>query len=814
MHSRLTPEAAGLSDVEVQQRIAAGLVNRAPSSSGRSVRQILRANVFTRFNAILGTLFVVVMFVGPLQDGLFGIVLAANTLIGIFQELRAKRTLDRLAVLTAPVARVVREAGVREVPADQVVMDDLVELRPGDQVVVDGVVASSDGLEIDEALLSGEAEPVAKAAGDDALSGSFVVAGTGRVRTTGIGESAYAARLQAQARRFSLVHSELQAGTNRILRLVTWVMVPVSVALVASLLLRSHETLANALRESVAGVGAMVPEGLVLLTSIAFALGALRLARRRVLVQELAALEGLARVDVLCIDKTGTLTEPGMQLEEIVALGDADADELECALGELAGADPAPNATMRALAGAGVRERPWAVTARQPFSSVRKWSAVTFAGHGTWVLGAPSVMAPSGSFDGAVERRERAGQRVLLLARSEARAGPALPDRLSPEALVVLAERVREDAAGTLAYLKQQGISIKVLSGDAPATVAAVAGRAGVEIVGAPVDAGELAAAGQSIGAALAASNVFGRVRPEQKLEAVRALQDDGHVVAMLGDGVNDVPALKLADLGIAMGSGSQSSRSVARVVLLDSAFSTVPEVLGEGRRVIANIERVANLFVTKTVYAALLATVVAIAGVPFPFFPRHLTIVSTLTIGVPGFLLALAPGAPRAQPGFTRRVLSFTLPAGTAAGAAAMTAYALARATPSCSAGAARTASMLALLALGVWVLGLIARPLTPVRCAAGLALALALAALFAWPLTRRVFSLALPPLAVWVELAAVVAAAVVGLSLWRRAYASPALSWPRHAGHSRGHGVLERAADDGAAPGARRGRDGRGAR
>jgi cation-transporting P-type ATPase E len=823
----LAEAGQGLDQAQVRARVAAGQVNAAPLAPGRSLAQILRANVFTRFNAILGALLVVVLIVGPFQDALFGVVLVVNTAIGVFQELRAKRTLDRLAILTAPTARVVRDGTTAPLPAEDVVLDDVLDLQPGDQVTVDALVLRSEGLELDEALLSGEAEPVVKAPGDRVLSGSFVAAGTGRARAAGIGASAYAARLQAQARRFSLVRSELQQGTNTILRAVTWVMVPAGILLIISQLFRSDETLPDALRGSVGGVSAMVPEGLVLLTSIAFAVGAMRLARRRVLVQELAAIEGLARVSVLCIDKTGTLTTPGMHLAEVVpADGQRPAGlempEIEQAIGAVAAADPAPNATMQALAGRYPAVAGWTATARVPFSSARKWSAVSFEGRGTWVLGAPGIIGaalPAGEAAGiqaAAARREGAGQRVLLLCRAPGPGGAAgpgdagpgdagspngrglagdgaaarhvsLPTGLVPVALLVLTERLRGDAQETVSYLLSQDITVVVLSGDAPQTVAAIASRAGVPLRGAARDAASLPDGEAPLAEALAATSVFGRVRPEQKLTAVRALQSQGHVVAMLGDGVNDVQALKQADLGIAMGSGSQASRSVGRIVLLDNSFAVIPYVLAEGRRVIANIERVSNLFVTKTTYAAVLAVVVGVAGVAFPFFPRHLTLIATLTIGVPGFFLALAPGAPRARPGFVRRVAEFTIPAGLAAAIATYASYAIARAAAGTTDTESRTAAMLALFCMGLWVLGLIARPLSLPRILLLAAMAACLVLALAIPLGRRIFSLELPPAPVLLAVAAVTAASIAALTLWRHFSRGTDLTGPHWPGRHR---------------------------
>ena len=784
----------GLTDEEAMARVEAGRANTVQGGVSRTVPQILRANVLTRFNAILGGLLVVVVLVGPPQDGLFGVVLVVNAFIGIGQELRAKRTLDRLAVLTAPTAHVRRSGRTVELAVDRVVADDVLVLRPGDQVVVDAVVLAADGLEVDESLLTGEAEPVVAGPGSEVRSGSFVVAGTGAIRATRVGADAYAQRLQSDARRFAVVRSELAQGTNHILRVVTWVMVPATALLVTSQLLRSGQSLADALRSSVAGVSAMVPEGLVLLTTIAFALGALRLAKRRVLVQELAAIEGLARVDVVCIDKTGTLTEPGMVVHGVEPLGDTADGLLRDVLGALAGADPARNATLGAVAAA-FPSPPWRPVGRIPFSSARKWSAAQFEGHGTWVIGAPDVLRnhlQAHTFpDGAVQRHSDAGRRVLLVAGTTgdaatsgavkgagapARRTDELPQGLEPAGIVVLEEQIRADAASTIRYLLDQGVTPKVLSGDDPRTVAAIAARVGIPQADAPVDARLLPDDVASITAALESASVFGRVQPHQKRAMVEALQGAGHVVAMTGDGVNDVPALKQADIGIAMGTGSQASRSVGRIILLDSSFAAFPHVVAEGRRVIFNIERVANLFVTKTVYAAALAVVVGVLGVPFPFYPRHLTAVSTLTIGVPGFFLALAAGAPRARPGYVRRVAWFTVPAGAVVATSTFAAYALARADSGTSAAQARTAATIVLFALGLWVLGALSRPLRPARVGLLVAMAGAGALAMVVPLSSRVFALHVPSATILVVVLAIAAGGAAGISVLLRAVRSRA--------------------------------------
>ncbi len=749
------PASGGLTEAEVAERVARGEVNDVPATPSRTVVEIVRANVLTRFNALLGGLLVVILVVGPIQDALFGLVLVANTGIGILQELRAKWTLDRLAVLTAPKARVVREGSVLEISVSGVVADDVIELGPGDQVVVDGEVLDSQGLEIDESLLTGESEPVEKSADETVLSGSFVAAGAGRYRATRIGRTAYAVRLAEEARRFALTRSELRAGIDKILQIVTWAIVPTGTLLFVSQL-RSDANVHDALRGAVAGTVAMVPEGLVLLTSVAFAVGVVRLAQRRVLVQELPAVEVLARVDVLCIDKTGTLTEGKLVVEEVELL--APGRPHDAALAALAAADPRPNATLLAIRDAFPRAAEgWDAGSAVPFSSARKWSAASFDGRGTWVLGAPDVLVDAIGREGEPITRKaiahaEAGRRVVLLARGDGGLDAGrLPAGLEPVALVVLGDRPREDAAPTLAYFTRQGVAVKVISGDHPRTVAAIARHLGAEGAEHPIDARDLPDAGEALAEALEENAIFGRVTPEQKRSMVKALQSRGHVVAMTGDGVNDVLALKDADIGIAMGTGAPATRAVAQLVLLSSTFDPLPSVVNEGRRVLGNIERTSNLYVTKTVYAMLLALGVGVASLPFPFLPRQLTLIGALTIGIPSFFLALAPNAERARPGFLARVLRFAIPAGALAAIATFLGYQLARAEPGVTLEEARTTATMVLLWIGFLVLSIVAAPFTRSR----LLLVWSMPALFVlimlFPFTREFFALYPPPLIVW---------------------------------------------------------------
>jgi cation-transporting P-type ATPase E len=748
------PGAQGLTAQEVAERVALGQVNDVPAVPSRTVGQIVRANVFTRFNALLGSLLVVILIVGPIQDALFGFVLVANAGIGIYQELRAKRTLDSLAVLTSPLARLVRDGDVREAPLTEVVLDDVLELQPGDQVVVDGEVLEASALEVDESLLTGEAEPAIKEPGDEVLSGSFVAAGSGRFRATRVGAQAYAAQLAEQGRRFGLTRSELRAGIDQILRIVTWLLIPTAALLVVSQL-RSHASVREALRRSVAGTVAMVPEGLVLLTSVAFAVGVVRLAQRRVLAQELPAVEVLARVDVLCIDKTGTLTEGRLVVDEVELL--AEDGSHRDALAALAAAEPHPNATLLAIRESfpGPSEG-WLAASTVPFSSARKWSGADFGTRGTWVLGAPDVLLGSRPGDDANLAKARthaeAGRRVVLLGRTDAPIeADAAPVELVPVAFVILTDRVRETASTTLAYFTQQGVDVKVISGDHPQTVAAVARRVGLPGAETPFDAKALPEGGSELADVLETHTIFGRVTPQQKRAMVEALQSHGHVVAMTGDGVNDVLALKDADIGVAMGSGTSATRAVAQLVLLDSTFDALPSVVGEGRRVLGNIERTSNLYVTKTVYAMLIALGVGVVGLEFPFLPRQLTLIGALTIGIPSFFLALAPNDERARPGFLARVLRFTIPAGSLAAIATFLGYVLAKQEPGVTLAEAQTAATMVLVYIGFLVLSIIAAPLTTWRLALVWAMPALFALVMAIPAAREFFALYPPPLIVW---------------------------------------------------------------
>ena len=745
--------AGGLSDDDVAARVAEGKTNDVPTRAARSVSEIVRGNVFTRINAILGVLLIIVLSTGSVINGAFGLLIVANSAIGIIQELRAKQTLDRLAIVGQAKPLVRRQSGTQPRLPSEVVLDDVIELGPGDQIVVDGEILEEANLEVDESLLTGEADPIAKDAGDAVMSGSFVVAGTGAYRATKVGREAYAAKLAEEASKFTLVRSELRSGINKILKFITYLLIPAGLLTIYTQLFTTEAGWQQSVLRMVGALVPMVPEGLVLMTSIAFAVGVVRLGRRQCLVNELPAIEGLARVDVVCADKTGTLTENGMRVSDVKKL---DAASVPDVLAQLAADDPRPNASIAAIAEAYRMPPGWTATATAPFKSATKWSGASYGEHGNWVIGAPDVLLdPASAAAAEAERIGARGLRVLLLGSSDLPVDdPRAPGTVTPAALVVLEQRVRPDARDTLDFFAAQKVSIKVISGDNAVSVGAVAGSLGLH--GECMDARHLPEETAALADELESHTTFGRVRPDQKRAMVHALQSRGHTVAMTGDGVNDVLALKDADIGVAMGSGSSASRAVAQIVLLDNRFATLPYVVAEGRRVIGNIERVSNLFLTKTVYSVLLAILVGLAGLSaklfgsdpllFPFQPIHVTIAAWFTIGIPAFILSLAPNNERARPGFVRRVMTAALPSGLVVGAATFTSYLLAyegRAATETEQTQASTAALITLLVAALWVLAVVARPYEWWRIALVAVSASAYVVIFSIPAARELFIL-----------------------------------------------------------------------
>ena len=774
----------GLSTAEVTERVARGAVNRVKDRTSRSVASIVRENVLTLFNAIIVGASIIVLLFGDLRDGIFGGVMIINAVIGIVSELRAKRTLDSLAIVDAPQASVLRDGTLSVIPARDVVLDDVIELALGDQVSVDGTVLASAGLEIDESLLTGESRPVKKKEGDQLLAGTSVVAGSGRMVATAVGERVYAQGLSEQARAFTRTVSEIQVSINRVLQVVSVMLLPV-----VALTFYSQNRIAGgsggdwreALVLSVASVIGMIPQGLVLLTSMNFAIGSATLARRGVLVQELPAVEVLARVDCLCLDKTGTLTTGGIRVREVDVVA-GDADMVMSALASAA--SDRTNATAEAIwahvgedARSGASERiEWSV----PFSSARKWSAWG-TGRESWILGAPEFVIDEAVATNAVLlERVRAiaagGSRVVALVRAdEAVVDDKLPARRAVVALVVLEEDLREDAAETLDYFRSQGVHVRVISGDNPTTVGALAAQAGLTAPdGSParlMDARDLPEdlTSEAFNDAIERHDVFGRVTPEQKRAMVGALQARDHCVAMTGDGVNDALALKDADLGIAMGNGTQATKAVAQIVLVDSKFSVLPGVLSEGRRIIANMERVSSLFLAKTTYAAVLVIVTALVGWRYPFLPRQFSYIDSLTIGIPAFFLALWPNPRRYVPGFLKRTLSLAMPTGVILATAALVAFGIVEGPPQARES---TAAILSLMLGAIWLLVITSRPLSLWKWVLLASVISATVGGVLLPPVRGFFSMVAPTGYEWLVIACVGACAAVLIEIAQRIF------------------------------------------
>ena len=747
--------ATGLTPKEVVQRIESGQSNAVKTSTSRSVQDIVRANVFTLFNGIIFAAMVLVLITGSWRDAVFGFVIIINTGIGIVTELRAKRTLDRLSILVASEFLVHRDGRDVEVPHNEIVLDDLLWIRAGEQVPADGQIIQTWGLELDESMLTGESRTVRHKVGEQVYSGATAVSGMALVKVNAVGSHSYAATLTAQAKVYKKTVSDLNKGINTILKFMTFLVVTLCILLILSQVhtvggwgtALSTGEWRQAVVSAVAGVVGMIPEGLVLLTSLNFAVAAMRLARHNTLVQELESVETLARVDALNLDKTGTITDGGIAFNRLVMLGSANAAAEQAATQSLYDCcnEEQPNGTGQAVL-AGLKAQGYgagAVESRVPFSSARKWSAVRKSGE-TWYMGAPEVIisALEGDYSSVLQRvNEYAndGNRVLLVARSTAplspRSGlrgaveganvsddPQLDPKAEPVALVLCSEKIREDAERTLAWFREQGVRCRVISGDNPVTVGAIARR--VKLTGdhepVAMDARELPEDVNELARVLENVDVLGRVLPDQKKAIVQALHTQNHVVAMTGDGVNDALAIKEADLGIAMGNAAPATKAVAQVVLVDSKFSHLPDVVARGRQVMANMERVASLFLVKTVYSALISLGVVLTQIPYPYLPRHITYIGALTIGMPAFILALAPNTRRYIPGFLKRVVTFALPGGIAT---ALSVLLAAWVLPpvmgwnvtgdAADLSALRATSAIILFAMGVFVLARVARPL-----------------------------------------------------------------------------------------------------
>lgn len=695
----------------------------APPAGSRSYASIVRANVFTVFNLILLVAGIATLAFGEWQDALFLGVLVSNSLIGITQEVRAKRALDRLESLVAPTANVVRDGEVAHLAVEDVVVGDLVRVGPGDQVVADGRLVKAAGLTIDESILTGESRPVQREAGAEIRSGSFVLEGVGAFEVTATGGASYAARITGEARTFRHPRSPLERAINRLLFILVAVILPLGLVLGGALWER-HTPLRLAVPTSVAAVVTLVPEGLILLVSLTYAVAALRMARRGALAQQLNAVESLAAVEVVCLDKTGTLTEARLRVVEIVpSAGGGDATQM---VARYAAASPTRNGTLEAIAEA-LPARAEAPDEFVVFSSRRRYGALRF-GSMWWILGAPELFE-LGPLAARADAEAQGGRRVVAFGTTAADPRAKAPPSIEAIAIVVLAERLRPNAKQTVEFFKRQNVELRVLSGDRPETVRAIAAEVGIDVT---------------------PETVMGRVTPERKREVVERLAREGRYVAMIGDGVNDVPALKAARLAIAQGTGTQMARAVADVVLVNGDFDAVPAMVDEGRKILRNLQRVTKLFVSKSAFASVLIRSVGLTATPYPLLPRHLTLAASLTIGIPGFFLALAPSAGSfGTDRFLRDVARFAVPAGTAAGLGVISSYLFAYNVLDLQLIEARTVATTTLVAVGLYLI-LALENGSRRRGAAVVLLCAALAAAYvlvlALPLMRQFFALAYP--------------------------------------------------------------------
>ena len=664
--------AEGLSPQETKLRQSNGLSNIMPPSNTKSEGQIIKENVLTFFNLIFLVLALCLCLVGSFKNLMFLLVAAANTVVGSFQEIRAKRAVDKLTLVAAGTAKAIRSGQRISVRTDQLVRDDIVEFAAGDQICADAVVRDGQ-LQVNESLLTGEADAILKNPGDTLKSGSFVISGRARVQLTHVGSESYAAKLAAEARRnVRSTKSEMMLSLTKLITVVGIALIPLGIILFLRHFLSVFQglPLRDSVESTVSALIGMIPEGLYLLTSVAIAASCLKLSRKRVLVQDMNCIETLAHVDVLCVDKTGTITEPTMEVTDVYPLNSErfSYDDIEKILAAFYHGEEPDNETARAMGQQFAGETTWRAVKRMAFSSSTKWSGADFGENGRYVVGAPEFIMGDryDSIRGEAEPWSERGCRVLLLAAYDTAFddGPLQSAHVAPIALVFLSNLLRPDAQETFHYFASQGVSVRVISGDNPITVAQVAARAGIENADRYVDATTLSTE-QDFEEAVKYYTVFGRVTPEQKRYLVRAFQKQGHTVAMTGDGVNDVLALKDANCGIAMASGSQAASQVAQIVLLNSQFSAMPAIVAEGRRVINNIQRAASLFLVKNIFSFALTLLLLFIDMPYPLLPIQLSLISTFTIGIPSFFLALEPNYARVEGKFMRNVIRRAMPGG-----------------------------------------------------------------------------------------------------------------------------------------------------
>ena len=653
----------GLTDAEVRQRIEQGLVNHNSDIKSKSIKRIVLENLITPFNILNFALAVLILIVGSYKNLLFMGVIICNIFIGTVQEIRAKKTIDKLSLIAEPKAHVIRNGIKQEIAIHDIVMDDITFLGAGNQVCSDAVVIEGE-CEVNESLLTGESEPVLKQPGDHLLSGSFIISGNCHARVEHVGKDNYAAQITDNAKYVKKPNSEIMRWTNRIIKYIGFTLIPVGIALFCKQVFISHQGFNDAIVGVVAALIGMIPEGLILLTSVVFAVSIIRLSQHKTLVQELYCIETLARVDVLCLDKTGTITEGTMEVTDVLPLHNTTNEELNIALGSLIHALEDDNPTFNAVKTYCNQYDKLTCNHIVPFSSARKWSGASFDENGSYIFGATEfILQDSSPYQSIIEEHSEKGQRVLMLAHSPHQIqDKELPEEIHPIAFLFISDKIRAEAPDTLAYFAEQGVDIKIISGDNAITVANIAKKAGLKTAEQYIDATTLQTP-EEIKEAAQKYSVFGRVTPQQKLDLVKALKEQGHTVAMTGDGVNDVLALKESDCSIAMASGSDAARTVSQLVLLDSNFASMPKILKEGRRSINNLQRSSSLFLTKTIFSTINAILFIFLHFDYPFQPIQLTLISALTIGAPSFILALEPNKERIKGKYIVNVIRKSIP-------------------------------------------------------------------------------------------------------------------------------------------------------
>ncbi|WP_251859801.1 HAD-IC family P-type ATPase [Clostridium sp. Marseille-Q2269] len=733
----------GLSKDDVLHRVKEGKVNILPKAPSRTLGQIVRANLFTSYNALNAILAIIVFIAGSPKNAVFAGVIITNTIIGMFQEVRAKGVLERLSVLNEKSVNVIREGEPININVEEIVLDDIIVLKVGEQILVDCEMLFNNEIEVDESLITGESDSILKKEKDKLLSGSFVSSGSAYAKVINVGKDTYAAKLAEEAKKFKVINSEFQISINNIFKIIMWLAIPIGLILIFTQLFYVKKSWQDALLGSVSGIVGMVPEGLVLLTSATFVVAVIRLSKWNTLIQELPATEVLARVDVLCLDKTGTITKGDLKVTDVKYFYKENREDIDKIISAMVHSFKNGNSTEKALLKKYKNDPNLKIKNKIVFSSKRKWSAVEFQEKGAFILGAPEMILKDKykNIKKEIEKSAKEGKRVLLLAKYEGEnLNEELKGNVKEIALIFIEDIIRENAKEIIDYFNKERVSLKIISGDNPITVSSIAKKVGITNAENYIDARELPEQQDELKKVVENTCVFGRVSPHQKKNIIKALKEYGHTVAMTGDGVNDVLALKESDCGIAMASGSDATKAVAQLVLLNSDFAAIPEVVMEGRRLINNLEKVSELFLSKTSYFIVLSIIFVLLEKPFPMLPIQLTLVGSLGIGIPSFFLAISPNEDIIKKDFLRRVLQASIPNGILIAISTTIMFSLGYNT-GLSLEQCRTLALLTFGSLSLFILLKVSTPLNGYRIFIVFSMTISFVLAFIIPFTRRIF-------------------------------------------------------------------------